>query len=248
MSEPAVDPTTASQASYDDWHGRFEVDTKVDTPWHTLLRQRLHAEDIAGRRVLEIACGRGGFACWLATQPEPPALVAAADFSATAVAKGASFASAAGIGRIGWSVADAQRLPFADGSLDTVISCETIEHLPSPRQALAEFARVLRRGGRLYLTAPNYFGPMGLYRGYLRVVGRPFTEEGQPINRFLMLPRTGAWVRSLGLEVESIESIGHYAPWPGRPPVRFPALDAVGPLNWFGLHSLIVARKGGATT
>lgn len=246
MSEPAATATSASQASYDDWHGRYDVDTRVDTPWHTLLQQRLHTEDLAGRRILEIACGRGGFACWLSTQPARPAVVVAADFSVTAVTKGLGFARASGIDRVTWNVADAQQLPFGDASMDTVISCETIEHLPSPRRALAEFARVLRPGGRLYLTAPNYFGPMGLYRGYLRVVGRPFTEEGQPINRFLMLPRTGAWVRTLGLKVERIESIGHYAPWPGRPPVRFPALDGVGPLKWFGLHSLIVARKAGA--
>jgi SAM-dependent methyltransferase len=50
------------------------------------------------------------------------------------------------------AVADA--LPFADGTFDGVICTEMIEQSPRPWQLVAELARVLRRGGRLYLTAP----------------------------------------------------------------------------------------------
>ena len=41
--------------------------------------------DLAGKRVLEIACGRGDFATWCAGLPSPPALLVAADFSGVAV-------------------------------------------------------------------------------------------------------------------------------------------------------------------
>lgn len=50
--------------------------------------------------------------------------------------------------------ADAQILPFASNSFDTVLCTEVIEHLPQPWTAVAEMARVLKPGGCLILTAP----------------------------------------------------------------------------------------------
>lgn len=50
--------------------------------------------------------------------------------------------------------ANAQSLPFADQSFDTLLCTEVIEHLPRPWQALDEMARVLKPGGHLILSAP----------------------------------------------------------------------------------------------
>jgi SAM-dependent methyltransferase len=49
----------------------------------------------------------------------------------------------------------AKAWPFADGSFDYVLSSEAIEHLPDQMHMLGECARVLRPGGRLFLTTPN---------------------------------------------------------------------------------------------
>src|SRR5690606_37810793 len=43
--------------------------------------------------------------------------------------------------------ADAQRLPFTDGSVDIVALNAALHHLPSPERALLEIDRVLRPGG-----------------------------------------------------------------------------------------------------
>ncbi len=232
--------------AYNAWHERYEVDRDAATPWHRLVIRHLDAErDLKGRRVLEIACGRGGFAATLAHMTNPPPRLVAADFSAAAVRKASAFAWREAPGRIACEVGDAQSLPHPDGSFDTVISCETIEHVPNPRRALAEFARVLKTHGRLVLTSPNYLGTMGLYRGYLRLRGRRYSEEGQPINNFLMLPRTAHWVRTAGLKVVAVDASGHYLPVPGRPPVEVRALGRLRPLRWIALHSLVVAEKRG---
>lgn len=234
----------ASRLAYDTWHGQHEVDSAVDTPWHRLLFAHLDgARDLAGRRVLEIACGRGGLACYLASGRHRPAKLLAADFSTTAVAKGRSHADEMGLERVRWSVSDLQACGIRSAAFDTVISCESIEHLERPRAACEEFARVLKPGGRLYLTTPNYLGPMGLYRGYARIKGTPYTEEGQPINRFMLLPQTCAWIRRAGLRIKTVEAVGHYVPWPGRPLRGIPWLDTLRPLRWFALHSLVVAEK-----
>jgi len=50
--------------------------------------------------------------------------------------------------------APATSLPVEDESFDAVLFTQVLEHLAEPGAALTELLRVLRRGGRLYLTAP----------------------------------------------------------------------------------------------
>lgn len=52
-----------------------------------------------------------------------------------------------------FSIADAQALLLPDASVDTILSFETLEHLPDPAKALREYFRVCRQ--RLVLTVPN---------------------------------------------------------------------------------------------
>jgi SAM-dependent methyltransferase len=59
-------------------------------------------------------------------------------------------------------VADAHRLPFADGSFDFVFSLAVFEHLHSPWIAAEEIARVLRPGGAAY-TLCAFFQPLHGY-------------------------------------------------------------------------------------
>ena len=228
-----------SYDAYDAWHQALGAADALDTPWHRMVRQAIDVEhDLAQRNVLEIACGRGDFAAWCAALPTPPARLVGADLSGVAVQAARRRVRR---GRTSFCQSDAERMPFASGAFDTAICCETLEHLGNPRAALAELARVLRPGGRLYLTTPNYLGPMGAYRGYLRLTGRRYSEEGQPINRFLVAPRLRRWVRAAGLEVIHADATGHYLPWPGRAPVllrrRLPGLSLL------GLHALTVAVR-----
>jgi len=235
-----------ARRAYNDWHKGLEVDAGGDKPWHRLVKRHLNlAQDLTGRRILEIGCGRGGFACWLAGSPGPPERIVAADFSRTALEMGRGFAERLGLNAIiRWQIADIQNLPFADDCFQTVISCDTIEHVVNSARAVRELGRVLRPGGRLFLTTPNYLNCLGLYRAYLYLRGREFSECGQPINQFMFRRKTCRWVRQAGLRILATDAAGHFFPFPGRLPIEVPGLDSPRLLTkWFGLHSLTVAVK-----
>ena len=51
-------------------------------------------------------------------------------------------------------VSDITAIPAPDASFDAILCSEVLEHVPEPTHALDEFARLLRRGGMLILTAP----------------------------------------------------------------------------------------------
>jgi SAM-dependent methyltransferase len=50
---------------------------------------------------------------------------------------------------------DLRRLPFAGGSVDSVVCLHAIEHVPDPENVAAEAARVVRPGGTVVFATPN---------------------------------------------------------------------------------------------
>ncbi len=55
-----------------------------------------------------------------------------------------------------WVAADAHLLPFRSGVFSRVVAVHVIEHLSNPQQFLRECYRVLKRGGRVLIAAPNF--------------------------------------------------------------------------------------------
>ncbi|MBU1726465.1 MAG: class I SAM-dependent methyltransferase [Candidatus Omnitrophica bacterium] len=51
-------------------------------------------------------------------------------------------------------VARGESLPFADGSIDTILCTEVMEHVPEPGIFLQEMKRVLKKGGYIVFTVP----------------------------------------------------------------------------------------------
>jgi ubiquinone/menaquinone biosynthesis C-methylase UbiE len=227
-----------STDAYDRWHEQLAHDDERPTataPWHGLAKKYLG--DVAGLRVLEIGCGRGAFALELADRG---ASVVAADFSPSAVDRAREL--------VGDScetlVADIQQIPFPDESFDLVVSLETLEHVPDPDRGLAELVRVTKRGGRLIVTTPNYLSLVGLYRVALRLVGRRFTELGQPINQPLMLHRRVRKLKQLGCRIEAVDGTHHLLPVPGVGSIRLRHLEhPQRVMKWFELHGLTAARR-----
>jgi SAM-dependent methyltransferase len=61
-------------------------------------------------------------------------------------------------------VADVQRLPFRNGSIDLCWNSSTIEHLETPERALNEMNTVTKPGGMIFVGVPNSYGPLGFQR------------------------------------------------------------------------------------
>jgi len=51
-------------------------------------------------------------------------------------------------------VSDITDIPTPDSSFDVVLCSEVLEHVPDPTHALDEFARIVKPGGKLIITAP----------------------------------------------------------------------------------------------
>lgn len=237
MQDGSVDETVAA---YDTWHDEREQDEREPAvgdgpptaPWHRLTID--HLPEVRGKRVLEIGCGRGVFARYLADQG---AELVAADFSPAAIAHARVRLQSYHADVI---VADAQAIPFADETFDVVISQETLEHLPEPDKGLAELVRVTKLGGTLIVTTPNYMNLIGVYRIFMRLVGKRYTELGQPINQPLLLVQRVRQLRKLGCRVGS----GHFLPVPGYDVIELRWLERPKRLmRWFCLNSLTKATR-----
>jgi SAM-dependent methyltransferase len=67
-------------------------------------------------------------------------------------------------------VSDILNIAVSSGSFDIVLCTEVLEHVPEPILAIREFARILRPGGKLLITAPLGSGlhqePYHFYGGY----------------------------------------------------------------------------------
>lgn len=69
-------------------------------------------------------------------------------------------------------ICDIVAIPEPDAAFDMILCTEVLEHIPDPTEALDEFARLLKPGGKLILTAPFaslvHFAPYHFCTGFSR--------------------------------------------------------------------------------
>lgn len=99
----------------------------------------------AGERVLDVAAGNGNATLAAARRF---ADVTSTDYVPDLLQKGAERAQANGFG-VRFQVADAENLPFADGSFDVALSTFGVMFAPDQPAAAAELTRTVRSGGRI---------------------------------------------------------------------------------------------------
>lgn len=141
--------------------GRLAADYDRLRPGFTDVEELLVREaDLRGRRVLDVGCGTGRFAAWLADAH------AARVWGVDREPKMIETAKARG-SRAEFRVADAERLPFRDGWFERVTMQLVLHHLDRAR-ALGEAQRVLAAGGRYACMTfdPDYFHLGNLVRWF----------------------------------------------------------------------------------
>jgi ubiquinone/menaquinone biosynthesis C-methylase UbiE len=106
------------------------------------------ADVAAGDRVLDVAAGNGNASLAAARRF---AAVTSTDYVPALLEQGRVRAEAERL-PIAFEVADAERLPFPDGSFDVALSTFGVMFAPDQERAAAELVRVVRPGGRIALA------------------------------------------------------------------------------------------------
>jgi len=123
-------------------------------------------------RVLDVAAGTGNAAMPAARRG---AKVTASDLTPELLAAGEEHAVSAGL-HLEWVEADAENLPFDDGSFDVVMSAIGVMFAPHHQVAADELVRVCRPGGTIGLLS---WTPEGMIGGLFKTMG-PFAPPPPP--------------------------------------------------------------------
>jgi len=107
----------------------------------------------AGSRGVDVGCGVGLYAQWLAEAVGPGGHVVGVEPKRERVDAARQQTAAAGLTptRLAFQEGDGTALPFPDGAFDWVFCGDVLHHIPDTQQALREMARVTRPGGRIVI-------------------------------------------------------------------------------------------------
>jgi demethylmenaquinone methyltransferase / 2-methoxy-6-polyprenyl-1,4-benzoquinol methylase len=158
-----------------------------DLRWRRFMVSRVPL----GGRILDVATGTAAVATLLAGRTG--ASVVGLDQSEPMIRTGMARARDAGVSeKVSFVLGEGQRLPFADGSFDSVTFTYLLRYVEDPAATLSELARVIRPGGTLanlefhVPSNPVWRGLWWLYtRAGLPVLGRLISKSWYEVGRFL---------------------------------------------------------------
>jgi ubiquinone/menaquinone biosynthesis C-methylase UbiE len=129
----------------------------------------------AGERILDLATGTG-WASRILAQRFAGLSVTGADIAEQMLEHARAVAAAQKL-EIDYRHADAEQLPFADGSFDGVVSTFGVMFVGKPEAAAAELGRVIKPGGRLSLATwqhdSNLASMFGVMRQFMPAAPQP---------------------------------------------------------------------------
>ena len=119
---------------------------------YRLVASALAARDIAGRRFIDIGCGRGALRPFVQNRFEEYVGVDGVRYD--------DFPDAVEFHEL--DLDGEARLPASATGADVVAAVETIEHLENPRALVRQLIRLARPGGWIILTTPNQRSALSL--------------------------------------------------------------------------------------
>jgi 2-polyprenyl-3-methyl-5-hydroxy-6-metoxy-1,4-benzoquinol methylase len=165
-----------------EWYDRFYRARQVGlAPWYRFLLPELKQTLSSQTKLVELGCGQAHILrVLLESGLVPRGNVTGVDQSKTAVEfcqqqlPGANF-----------QVGDLYQLDgLGNNRFDTCLLMETIEHLDHPEKPLANIFRILKAGGLLYVSFPNYLHlPWLLVRILAEKLNRPNWIVLQPVDK-----------------------------------------------------------------
>ena len=163
VMKPGVDFNAIKQRQQATWSsGDFAV---IGTTLQIVGESLAEAADVrAGERVLDVAAGNGNATLAAARRF---AEVTSTDYVPHLLDRGAARAKAEGLD-IEFQIADAENLPFDDGSFDVVLSTFGAMFTPDHTRPAREMLRVARSGGRIGLAN---WTPEGFIGQLFKVIG-----------------------------------------------------------------------------
>lgn len=183
-------------------HGFWDGDETLATAQVNLMARLADAARIPrGARVLDVGCGLGGSALWLAGERD--CIVRGLTLSPVQMETATKRAHALGLDRqVEFQVSDANRLELEPASFDAVWTIECSEHLFDKPRFMASAASALKPGGSLAICA---------------WLANPQSAEHQAwvddVCRGMLCPSLGShsdyieWIRAAGLQIMVAEDI-----------------------------------------
>ena len=149
--------------TYAEWQFERGGDTvRCYSGWRRLADEGGVEAMFRGKDVLDVGCGAAGKTVYYATLGARR--VVGIDIIERYRAEAEGIAAREGCaGVFSFVCRDASSTGFDDGSFDTVVMNDAMEHVADPEGALKECMRVLRPGGRLYVNFPPYGHPYGAH-------------------------------------------------------------------------------------
>jgi malonyl-CoA O-methyltransferase len=139
-------------------------DERYSEEQHCKYHKALEQVDVVGTKVLDVGCGSGLFFPEVAGKAK---VVVGVDVSGELLIKAKTCAAK----NVHVVQADADHLPFQEGTFNVAFSFTVLQNMPKPAKTLQEMKRVTVKGGRIAVTGLKKAFPQTTFHDLIEASG-----------------------------------------------------------------------------